>query len=129
MTKSKLNALIDAKLKVIKLNETNEYLEKAIARDACYSSHNAVTWKSGQMADIAAEIRSKLAEDGPEVVSVAIENLAARHGAMEEELHDLDLRHKADLAVYTEITQGEIWTPRQRRVAKVNRDSLLKKFG
>ena len=134
MTKQKNTSvntdLVSLKLAVIKFHEANEYTEGQIARDACFTSHNGMMWKTGQMADVAAEIRGLMPERGSDIVDVKLARLIDRHEAMEVELHVLEERHKADLEVYKTIT-GETWTPRPKRTHKsdgVGLDDRLAKF-
>jgi hypothetical protein len=131
---STIETLVQLKLSVIKFHNANEYLEAAMARDACFTSHNSLQWKKtgdGQMADIAAEIKDLLPQRGQEIADVKIERLLARYELMEQELETLEVRHSADKAVYKAIT-GEDWTARPKRTHKATGlgiDSRLSKFG
>lgn len=111
-----LAALIELKLAVINHHkgEVNEYLRSQIARDACYTSHNSVQFKSGQMADIRAELMDLAPAKGSEVIDVKVERKVEIYQRMEDELAELVERHNADLAVYSKVT-GEKWTPRPKR--------------
>jgi hypothetical protein len=128
------NNLVALKLATIKFHNANEYLEVAMARDACFTSHNSLTWKktgTGQMADVAAEIKELLPQRGQEITDVKLERLLTRYEQMETELAILEERHNADRAVYKIIAQEE-WTARPKRTHTSTGhgiDSRLAKFG
>jgi hypothetical protein len=130
---SDLSGLIKLKLSVIKYHNANPYTESSIARDACYTSFNSVQFKlrgDGQMADVAAEIKGLIPDEGQEITNVKLERLLDRYEGMEIELAILEDRHNADKAVYKEIT-GDEWTARPKRTFKSNGmslDSRLAKF-
>ena len=115
--------LIELKLKTIQYHSGDnlDYLQKNIARDACYTSHNSVAYKKKQIADACADFESAISEDR----SMRAEALCTRIEKMQEELEHLDERHEADLAVYMIIHDGDEWTP-ERRQRKVSAD-LAKK--
>lgn len=131
---TKQTSLVDLKLAIIKYHNANEYLEVAIARDACFTSHNALMWKStgtGQMLDLTAEIKELLPQRGQEITDVKLERLLSRYEQMEAELTILQERHDADKAVYFLIT-GEQWTAKPKRTHTSEGqgiDSRLAKFG
>lgn len=131
MTK-KTPTLVELKLAVINYHPKEmEYLKNGIARDACYTSFNSLTYKQGQMADVAAEIKDLLPERGSEIVDVKLARLVDRHEAMEIEHQELVERHAADLEVYKTVV-GEEWTPRPKRTHKstgFGLDDRLAKFG
>jgi len=131
MTK-KTPTLVELKLAVIDYHPKEmEYLKNGIARDACYTSFNSLTYKQGQMADVAAEIKDLLPERGSEIVDVKLARLVDRHEAMEIEHQELVERHAADLEVYKTVV-GEEWTPRPKRTHKstgLGLDDRLAKFG
>lgn len=112
--------LVNAKLAIIEFHKgtDNEYLRNSIARDACFTSHNSMTWKQGQMADTKAEVAQWRSENaGAEVIDVNIAKKVKLYQAMELELTELEERHKADCEVYKSVT-GEAWKPRPKRTHK-----------
>lgn len=120
---SQLDALVKLKLDVIKFHDGDDtdYLQKGIARDACYTSFNSLSYKKKQMADAITDYETAVLEnrDAPQM---RILSLIER---MEVELEHLELRHKADLAVYIEINDGEVWEPQQKkRSPKLKADKL-----
>lgn len=109
--------LIAAKTAIINYHkgDDNEYVRKSIAQDACFTSHNSMTWKSGQMADIKAELETWRKENtGAEVIDVKIARKMKLYRSMEPEHAELEERHKADREVYKAIT-GEEWKPSGKR--------------
>lgn len=128
------NDLVALKLATIKFHNANEYLEVAMARDACFTSYNSLMWKktgNGQMGDIAAEIKELLPQRGQEITDVKLERLLTRYEQMEAELSILEDRHNADKAVYKLIAQEE-WSARPKRTHVATGhgiDSRLAKFG
>ena len=131
---TKQTSLVELKLAVIKYHNANEYLEGAMARDACFTSFNSLNWKKtgdGQMSDIAAEIKDLLPQRGQEITDVKLERLLSRYEQMEQELAILEERHAADKAVYKAIS-GDDWTARPKRThvsSGQGIDSRLAKFG
>lgn len=131
---TKQTSLVDLKLAIIKYHNANEYLEVAIARDACFTSHNALMWKrtgQGQMLDLTAEIKELLPQRGQEITDVKLDRLLSRYEQMEAELAILQERHDADKAVYKIIAQDE-WSakPKRTNVSEGHGiDSRLAKFG
>lgn len=101
--------LIDLKLAVIKWHDGDnmDYLHKGIARDACYTSYNSLSFKKKQIADSIADFESAIAENRDTLA----ERLCTRIEHMEVELEELNERHEADRAVFHIITDGEEWTP------------------
>jgi hypothetical protein len=128
------NDLVALKLATIKFHNANEYLEVAMARDACFTSYNSLMWKktgNGQMGDVAAEIKELLPQRGQEITDVKLERLLTRYEQMEAELSILEDRHNADKAVYKLIAQEE-WSARPKRTHVATGhgiDSRLAKFG
>jgi len=127
-----LSPLAELKMAVITYHKGNEYvyMRSQIARDACYTSHNSLTYKRGQMADIKAEIVGLHEASGSEVVDVKIERKVMIYQGMEAELEELTERHNADLEVYKAVT-GDNWTPRPKRTHKsdgLGIDSTLKRI-
>lgn len=112
--------LVAAKAAIINYHngDENEYLRTRMAADACFTSHNSMTWKQGQMADVKAELHSWRTENaGSEVVDTKIANKVKLYRSMEQELAELEDRHKADCEVHKTIT-GEAWKPRPKRTHK-----------
>ena len=130
---TKKTSLIDLKMAVIKYHNGNDYFETSLARDACFTSYNSLNWKktgSGQMADIAAEIKGLLPERGTEIADVKLERLINKYELMEQELELLTERHEADKAVFKTIT-GDEWKPAPKRThtsTGLGLDERLKKF-
>jgi predicted ABC-class ATPase len=115
---SNLDKLVALKTQVIQFHDgsENEYVRINIARDACYTSKNSVDFKLNQMSDIRAEL-SDLADSGSDVVNSKIAQKIAMYRRMEDELEQLEFRHKADLAVHLDIV-GELWTHKPKRTFK-----------
>lgn len=124
MTKQNItsyNDLVKAKVAIINFHkgDENEYLRISIARDACYTSFNSIEWKSDQMSEIKNEVAAWRRENPEaEVISIKVANKLSLYNKMEDELIELQERHRADCEVYTEITQGEIWTRKPKRTHK-----------
>jgi len=118
MTKqSPTPTLFDMKLAVVNFHkgDHNEYLRISIARDACYTSFNSIEWKSEQMSVTKNELASLSENAGQEVIDINIGKKISLYRKMEDELEELQERHAADLEVYTEVTQGEVWTRKPKR--------------
>lgn len=109
--------LIAAKTAIINYHkgDQNAYTREAIARDACFTSHNSMQWKALQMAEALGEIR-KWREDNPdaEVIDVAISKKKRLYDSMEQEHAELEERHKADREVHKAIV-GKEWKPQGKR--------------
>lgn len=124
MTKQNITSysdLVEAKVAIINFHkgDENEYLRISIARDACYTSFNSIEWKSDQMSEIKNEVAAWRRENpDAEVISVKVANKLSLYNKMEDELIELQERHRADCEVYTEITQGEVWTRKPKRTHK-----------
>lgn len=103
--------LVSLKMAVIKYHDANPYLELAMARDACFTSYNAVDWKNGQMSDVVAEIKGLMPQRGQEITDVKLEKLLARYESMEVESDKLTERHNADKEVYAAIAKEHGLTP------------------
>ena len=113
--------LVKSKVAIINFHkgDENEYLRISIARDACYTSFNSIEWKSEQMSQIKNDVAVWRRENpDAEVISVQISNKLSLYNKMENELIELQVRHDADKEVYTEITQGEVWSPKPKRTYK-----------
>lgn len=118
MTKSiPMHPLAKLKLAVVNFHKGshNEYVRISVARDACYTSFNSIEWKSEQMSKTKNELAELSEEAGQEVVDINIGKKISLYRKMEEELAELQTRHAADLEVYTEVTQGDTWTPKPKR--------------
>jgi len=121
MTKQNITSykdLVQAKVAIINFHkgDENEYLRISIARDACYTSFNSIEWKSDQMSEIKNEIAAWRRENpDAEVIDIKIAKKRSLYNKMEEELLELQERHRADCEVYTEITQGEVWSRKPKR--------------
>ena len=109
MTKSNSTTkLIDLKLAVINFHDGDnmEYLQKNIARDACYTSYNSLTYKKKMLADAVTDFETYVLEGK----DIAAERACEKAERMEVELDQLTERHEADKAVYLIITDGEEWS-------------------
>lgn len=109
MTKvNNTSTLIDLKLQVINYHsgDNMDYLQRQMANDACYTSHNGVQYKKRQIADAIADFETAV-EEGRDMKADAI---SRRLENMEVELAELLERHDADVAVFEIITNGETWT-------------------
>ena len=118
MPKKDHTKLFDLKLAVINHHkgDHNEYLRISIARDACYTSFNSMQWKSEQMSVTKNELAILYSElAGQEVVDVNVAKKLSLYLRMEDELTELEERHLTDARVFTEVTQGEVWTPKPKR--------------
>ena len=103
------STLIELKLAVIQYHsgENMDYLQKGIARDACYTSFNSLAYKRKMMADAIADFETAVTEGR----DVPAERLCTRIENMEVELDALIERHEADKGAYTIISDGEEWSP------------------
>lgn len=119
MTK-KTSTLIELKLAVIQYHtgDNMDYLQRGIARDACYTSLNSLTYKRKQMADTIADFETAVVE-GRDMLA---ERLGSRVENMNVELEELIERHEADKAVYEIISDGEVWTPESKKRAPITKD-------
>lgn len=84
------------------------------ARDACYTANNSLSFKKKQLADVLAEYDRHVAEKE--------DNQAERSGQFAARLHleleILEERLDIEKAVYCIITDGEEWSPAQKREIK-----------
>ena len=119
MTKN-ASKLIELKLAVIQYHtgDNMDYLQRGIARDACYTSFNSLTYKRKQMADTIADFESAVVENRDTIA----DRLASRVENMEIELNELIERHEADKAVYEIIADGEEWTMEPKKRAIITKD-------
>lgn len=120
MTKN-ASKLIELKLAVIHYHagDNMDYLQRGIARDACYTSYNSLGYKRKQMADTIADFESAVIENKDTIA----ERLAARLDNMNIELEELVERHEADKAVYELICDGEEWFPEAKKRAVITKDA------
>lgn len=115
--------LIELKLAVIQYHDGDQmdYLQKGIARDACYTSRNSLTYKKKQMADAISDYETAVNE-GRDAPQMRILSMIER---MEVELEELEERHFADCAVYTIVNDGEEWEAQpKRRTPALKSDKL-----
>jgi hypothetical protein len=112
--------LIKLKLAVIQYHndENMDYLQRGIARDACYTSFNSLGFKRKQMADTIAEFETAMIEQRDTLA----DRLVKRIEGMERELEHLVERHEADKAVYELICDGQQWHPEPKRRAPITKD-------
>tara|TARA_R110000824_G_scaffold7895_1_gene36023 strand:+ start:695 stop:1108 length:414 start_codon:yes stop_codon:yes gene_type:complete len=94
--------------------DQNEYLRVSIARDACFTSFNSVDWKSDQMSTIKKDLSNMAEAAGSEVIDTRVGQKIFIYRKMEDELMELQERHKTDCDVYTHFT-GEVWTRKPKR--------------
>jgi len=108
MTKT-TNELVQLKLQVINYHsgENTDYLQKSIARDACYTSHNSVLYKRKQIADETVEMETAMKEDR----ELKANSISRKIDRMEGELAHLIDRHQADRDVYCIMHDGIEWSP------------------
>lgn len=119
MTK-KTSTLIELKLAVIQYHtgDNMDYLQRHIARDACYTSFNSLGYKQGQLNDTVAQFESAVAEDNIKRADF-LDMLIDR---MEHELNEMIERHEADKAVYEIICDGEEWKPEKKKRPVITKD-------
>ena len=127
MTKND-SKLIELKLAVIQYHtgDDMDYLQKGIARDACYTSFNSLQYKKKMMADAITDYETAVLEnrDAPQMRILSIIE------RMEVELEHLEDRHECDKAVYHIISDGDEWAmaPKKRTpVLKSSKIEALKK--
>ena len=113
--------LIDLKLAVINHHkgEWNEYLRTSIARDACYTSHNSLNWKTEQILKVKEDIAILVPDSGNEVTDVNLQKKIEIYQRMEDELAELTERHEADKEVYFRLTE-EVWTINKKKKVATN---------
>ena len=81
-----------------------------LGRDACYTSHNSLTFKKKQIADSLAEYDMAVEEKN----TYSMERTERWINTLYPELEELEARHSADLEVFAALTGGEVWTPNKR---------------
>ena len=99
----------------------------SMARDACYTSNNSVGFAKTQISDALAEYDQAVEDKNQRQVESSsryLEILQSRLGTQLE-------RHQADVAVYANLTGGEVWTPtkvgrRTKIITKSNLEELRK---
>lgn len=103
------NELVQLKLQVINYHsgENTDYLQKSIARDACYTSHNSLKYKRTQIADQVVEMERAMKDDK----ELLADSIARKIDRMEGELAHLIDRHQADRDVYCIMHDGIEWSP------------------
>lgn len=112
--------LIELKLAVIQYHsgDNMDYLQRGIARDACYTSYNSLGFKRKQLADTIADFETAVVEQKDTIA----ERLVARIENMERELEELTERHECDKAVYELICDGQQWYPEPKKRAPMTKD-------
>lgn len=107
-----LGNLVELKLEVIMHHkgEENEYLRQSIARDACYSAHNSIQYKTQQMSELKAEMASLRPAEGSEVIDIKLAKKLDIYDRMSDEYDELQDRFEADKMVFKSLT-GEEWKP------------------
>lgn len=129
MTKTTTSSIIAQKLDHIlyfQQDGVNESLLIGIARDACYTANNGLSFKKKQLADILAEYDRHMSEKDDN----AAERAERFAGKLYAELGILEERFDIEKAVYSQITGGEEWTPTIKRPVKrtnVDMEALRKK--
>ena len=97
-----------------------------LASDACYTSNNGLTYKKKQLADSLAEYDIAVDQKN----SYSMERTERWINTLMPELEELQARHDADCQVYTVITGGEAWKPKEKTStnAKAANFSALRKM-
>lgn len=104
--------------------QVNERFLVGLARDACYTSHNSITFKKKQIADSLAEY--DIATENKNIYDQ--ERIGRWISRLTPELDELTVRHDADLEVFAKLTGGEQWQAKaQPTSAKVVDFSNLRK--
>lgn len=98
----------------------HEALFIGMARDACYTAHNSVSFKKKQLADMLAEYDRHMAEKDDNAAD-RCERFAGRLGA---ELEVLEERFDIEKAVYFTMTGGEEWTPYTKKTAPPRKSNV-----
>ncbi len=117
------STLIELKIAVIKYHDgdNTDYLQTGIARDACYTSLNSLSYKKKLMTDAICDYETMILE-GRDAGQIKILGMIEK---MEVELSHLEERHAADKAVYTVITDGQEWeAPSKKRPVALKSDKL-----
>jgi len=121
---TKVSTLAKLKLEVINYHTTDKPSQEGpvvndkfligLARDACYTSNNSLTFKKKQIADSLAEYDLAFEEKN----AYAIERTERWINTLKPELDELQTRHNADTEVYAIITHGEVWQAKRPAAAK-----------
>lgn len=93
--------------------QINERFLIGLARDACYTSHNSITFKKKQIADSLAEY--DIAVEADNIYDQ--ERIGRWINRLTPELDELAVRHDADLEVFARLTGGEKWQPKAQPTA------------
>ena len=92
---------------------SGEYNQMSKAKDACYTSHNSMHYKSGRAMEVKAEMAALSEQVDGEIVSVNLAKKFDIYQGMMDELDELKETHEADLAVFKLLT-GEVWKPHKK---------------
>jgi len=123
---TKVSKLAQLKLEVINYHTTdkpsadgpiiNDKFLINLAGDACYTSHNSLTYKKKQVADARAEYDRHVHENN----IYSAEKTERWIDLLTPELDELQTRHDADVEVFAIITHGEVWkyTPKTNKSTK-----------
>ena len=88
--------------------ELNDKFLIGLARDACYTAHNSLTFKKQQIADTIADLEYNQSEGRQRQAERNNEFIKSR---LMPELDELKCRYAADCEVYKELTGGETYFP------------------
>ncbi len=117
---TKVSKLAQLKLEVINYHTTdkpsadgpiiNDRFLIGLGRDACYTSHNSMTYKKKQIADSLAEYDGHVKDNN----IYQKERTERWIATLYPELDELEARHNADLEVFAALTGGEKWMPKEQ---------------
>jgi|11BtaG_2_1085332.scaffolds.fasta_scaffold01105_18 hypothetical protein len=126
VTTPRVTELTKIKITVINYHKGDnmEYLRSTIARDACYTSKNALRWKTEALSKVKQEITTLLDQVGSEIVDVQLARKTDLFHSMEDELEELQIRHDSDLQVHKTVT-GEVWTEKPKSFREKNSQAVL----
>lgn len=111
---------------------SNDYSKGNKAADLCYSSHNSIEYKEGQMAKLLAEMHdlrkdgdgvnadNKPNEDSNEIVDVALSNKYHLYQSMATELLDYE-KHLDAAQVAHKKYKGTAWKPKPKNFVQPNK--------
>jgi len=110
-----------AKLQVINysIGEEFKYLRENNARNACYSSDNAIKYKLGLMSKQKGVIDQARPTEGSKNEGTALAQAILIYRSMEAELAELDSIHEDDQVVCEYVT-GKRWTMSPSKTKKVD---------
>ena len=94
--------------------ELNDKFLIGLARDACYTAHNSLTFKKQQISDTIADLEYNQSEGRQRQAERNDEFIKSR---LMPELDELKCRYEADCEVYKHITGGETYMPPKPRPA------------